>query len=556
MKPLLQVFTYLIITLTVIICQKNSDEGRPYEFGFTIDGQQHRHEKKDENGIIQGEFGFITADGVYHVTVYATDENGNFKILSMKNIRISAPLDGSPATGPISPEAGKYLKKPNEVSTPKPAAPQPPQEFEKLQQLPAGPQAQNIITTQTSRAPYVFTTKPTLKPACAGCGYVTTAKPINGKLPPFQNSAFQKPVSNVLQQPSLNKNIPNKIPSQNTPGSELLPPGVQGGSVSPNVGLQPNPQQQNLPPPIPQGPSVIQQSQFPNRFGEPQIEAIDLSQTPGTSQTQPFVNPNYQNGNVVPNQANSQSHQDSHNFQTSHQNLNTQNSNTQQNSNTHQNLDTQQQDFSQGYKQNQNTLIQGQNGQNFQGQNLPVSGGNQPEYQNVGNAEYTNIPGIGVITNTGQLAQLNAQSNGLTGTAPPPQTSKLPPISISDNAIHVGGKNPMDIPIKDKFPGMANGLPNGVEETDVKNILYKFKYTVGFHGHYEKGLKNGTKIGGYFVNGRDGISRVVTYVADENGYRPKFKLINLGLDSSDTPKEDTEKTFGLKSFEFVWYPIE
>ena len=35
-----------------------------------------------------GEFGFITADGVYHVTVYATDENGNFKILSMKNIRV------------------------------------------------------------------------------------------------------------------------------------------------------------------------------------------------------------------------------------------------------------------------------------------------------------------------------------------------------------------------------------------------------------------------------------------------------------------------------------
>lgn len=36
-----------------------------------------------------GEFGFITADGIYHVTVYATDENGSFKILSMRNIRIS-----------------------------------------------------------------------------------------------------------------------------------------------------------------------------------------------------------------------------------------------------------------------------------------------------------------------------------------------------------------------------------------------------------------------------------------------------------------------------------
>lgn len=35
-----------------------------------------------------GEFGFITADGVYHITVYATDENGNFKIVSMKNIKL------------------------------------------------------------------------------------------------------------------------------------------------------------------------------------------------------------------------------------------------------------------------------------------------------------------------------------------------------------------------------------------------------------------------------------------------------------------------------------
>lgn len=35
-----------------------------------------------------GEFGFITADDVYHVTVYATDENGNFKIVSMKNIKL------------------------------------------------------------------------------------------------------------------------------------------------------------------------------------------------------------------------------------------------------------------------------------------------------------------------------------------------------------------------------------------------------------------------------------------------------------------------------------
>lgn len=42
----------------------------------------------DSLGRIMGEYGFITADNVYHVTVYATDENGNFKIISMKNIKL------------------------------------------------------------------------------------------------------------------------------------------------------------------------------------------------------------------------------------------------------------------------------------------------------------------------------------------------------------------------------------------------------------------------------------------------------------------------------------
>lgn len=126
-------------------------------------------------------------------------------------------------------------------------------------------------------------------------------------------------------------------------------------------------------------------------------------------------------------------------------------------------------------------------------------------------------------------------------------------MTVSDGAIHVPG-NP-DIPIRDKYPGMVDGLPNGVTEKDITDLLYKFNYTVGFHGHYEKGLKNGAKVGGYFVTGRDGISRIVTYVADENGFRPKVKFVRLDLNSDEVPKEGTEKTFGLKNFEFVWYPI-
>lgn len=131
---------------------------------------------------------------------------------------------------------------------------------------------------------------------------------------------------------------------------------------------------------------------------------------------------------------------------------------------------------------------------------------------------------------------------------------QIPPKVVVDSGmILVPGGQP--IPITDKYPNMQDGLPAGITEHDMLDLLYKFNYTVGFHGHYEKGLKSGAKIGGYFVNGRDGISRVVEYIADENGYRPRVKFINLGLDSPNVPKEETEKSFGLQGFEFTWYPI-
>ncbi|XP_076183017.1 uncharacterized protein LOC143154878 [Ptiloglossa arizonensis] len=66
---------------------------RPYEFSFNIVDFQHRYEKKDADGIITGEYGFITADGVYHETGYATDKNGDFIITRMKNRRITSLKD-------------------------------------------------------------------------------------------------------------------------------------------------------------------------------------------------------------------------------------------------------------------------------------------------------------------------------------------------------------------------------------------------------------------------------------------------------------------------------
>ncbi len=83
-------FELQILVNLVALCTAASKyydgESRPYKFAFKIENNQHRQESKDENGVIMGEFGFLTADGVYRITTYATDENGNFKVVARKNI--------------------------------------------------------------------------------------------------------------------------------------------------------------------------------------------------------------------------------------------------------------------------------------------------------------------------------------------------------------------------------------------------------------------------------------------------------------------------------------
>ncbi|XP_060518551.1 uncharacterized protein LOC132697233 isoform X2 [Cylas formicarius] len=508
----------LLISLSLVVSEKDTDEGRPYEFGFTIDGEQHRYEKKDEKGIVQGEFGFITADGIYHVTVYATDENGNFKILSMRNLRISAPLDGSPFKGEISPEANKYRKQAGLGLLPEPAAPNP------LMLPDAPPKQSPEIQKTTSRAPYVFTTQSTIKPACAGCGYVTTPKPVPGQKFPFQNSIFQKP---DREQPQ--KNDLNSQPEQ--------------GSIQSNgVGPQPlKPQYQST--------KGFQNTQYPSlshglinsRFessatkddGNGDSGSQHSTSLDGVPQDQQFVGP--------PSPAVFQPTGNLDNVPQSQQFAGSPSPTGVFGSQSSGNLDG----LPQGQQFPESSATGGLGAANQQSSRNPKEMEVNP----------LSIPNPDDVRQQVQQEVKDFVGIGQRGSATSKQ-SGFPPISVSDSVIHVGGKNPQDIPIKDKFPGMEDGLPEGVNEKDVKDILYKFHYTVGFHGHYEKGLKNGAKIGGYFVNGRDGISRVVTYIADENGYRPKIKLINLGLDSEETPKEATEKSFGLKSFEFVWYPIK
>ncbi|XP_046392941.1 protein lethal(3)malignant blood neoplasm 1-like [Ischnura elegans] len=97
-------------------------EKRPYKFQFNIEDHHHRKEEKNEQGIIMGEFGFVTADFFYLTTVYATDEEGKFHILSRSRKYIGPPTEkpptksvgaiARPAAAPTPPQPAT-TKKPN-----------------------------------------------------------------------------------------------------------------------------------------------------------------------------------------------------------------------------------------------------------------------------------------------------------------------------------------------------------------------------------------------------------------------------------------------------------
>lgn len=100
---------------------------------------------------------------------------------------------------------------------------------------------------------------------------------------------------------------------------------------------------------------------------------------------------------------------------------------------------------------------------------------------------------------------------------------------------------------------ITNGLPPGITVEDIKNLFYKFNYTTGFHGHHEYGYRNGDKEGDYFFDGRDGVERQVKYQANEFGYQPNITFLELLENDDRRPREETEKDYGLKGYEFKWF---
>ncbi|XP_046664679.1 protein lethal(3)malignant blood neoplasm 1 isoform X1 [Homalodisca vitripennis] len=371
------------LVLMVIACrgQTDEDEKRPYKFAFAIEGYQHRSEEKDERGIIMGEFGFVTGDGVYHVTVYATDENGNFKILSMKNFYIGLPGEGTT----VAPST--------RATNPTPA----------------------LSTTRSPILQHLDGLR-----GCSSCVIPDKEKP--GQ--PSQSSSG----------PSDGGSLLGRRPgSTSRPTSSIGKPSLaasSGSMVSPGRGPQ-------------------------STFG-------GLGVTPGG--------------------------------------------------------------------------IEGQR----------VSSVSQ---QGKGRSQYNLTPGVGIGSQKSTGGDFGRQP--ITAVGPSSGNKGLGELSVRQKVDTSGRPQAQDS--GGASPPYKPGLPPGMTMEDLMALLYKFNYTLKYHGHHESGYRNGDKEGGYFFNGRDGFGRNVEYLANEFGFQPNITLVDLGLQSPDTPKESNEEPNEIKGNEFKWF---
>ncbi|CAH2107403.1 unnamed protein product [Euphydryas editha] len=499
-----------IKTICILLCisaycvqaDKYTDENRPYEFGFTIEGEQHRHEKKDENGIIMGEFGFITADGVYHVTVYATDENGNFKILSMKNIRVKP----YPTSSTQNTRQGHSLGLPS--------SPQPKTNVQNNNG------AQNIKQERNSG----------LAKSCSHCSVPTTTT----QSPKLSNDGFIS---------SYNRQKENQY----------------------NTNIKSNPEYNS------QEKTQQNSQKFDNSFNQKQLTSIDQMVTgqvysenfknnqPSREISTPFISnypqslPNYaqtyDNSPQIPNAV------PQYSYGVSPLNSKTGEFNSQtlgQQGIAEIDKIPENNSFNSG-KFNPKTYDEDQNLSNI---NKASYGQNNAIPQNNVNINRQPKSFNDILESVNPEVEYNnaVQSQG----PPQPGINNLPrkPVLVAAQMQKVD-KN---TDIYHKKTGEKDGLPEGLTRDDMKQLLYTFNYTLGFHGHHEEGYTNGAKYGYYFVTGRNGIRTRVDYIADETGFHPKITQEILDVLSDDVPKPETEKDekYGLRGYEFKWlyYPVD
>ncbi|CAG9560414.1 unnamed protein product [Danaus chrysippus] len=525
-------FLFIYCVYLTQAADKYTDENRPYEFGFTIEGEQHRHEKKDENGIIMGEFGFITADGVYHVTVYATDENGNFKILSMKNIRVKPYPTSSGA------EAKKIASVNNSAKT-KDSIPEPSKQETIIKLEPPSP------AKSCSHCSLPATT--TLSPKLSKEVSYTSNKHSLESITPFYGNHAQ------MKQMSISENINHM--QQNYDSS----------TTSSSFESQYNSEQKQINQNIEKENSIVNKNVNYQEYNEnsrsPQAYSQEIVN--GYSQTGIYSNGLSQNNDRGSEEL------------LAHQNILP---------NTEQQKLKQEESLPSNGK-NYNVAPETENVSPLSNHNIspisrhlegPINNDNYLQKQSTLEKKTTSQPGnckLPTQINTksdrnpktfADFIQEAVEPEKATNTGPNIYRPSLPNLSEFSGKPELLAaqiqKVDKNTDINHLNPGESIGLPNGITKDDMSNLLYTFNYTVGFHGHHEKGYENGVKQGYYFVTGRNGIRTRVDYVADETGFHPKITQEVLDILSDDVPKPETEKDekYGLKGYEFKWlyFPLE
>ncbi|XP_035459386.2 basic proline-rich protein isoform X1 [Spodoptera frugiperda] len=546
----------LRLTASIILCfvlqaqgaDKYTDQNRPYEFGFTIDGQQHRHESKDKDGIIMGEFGFITADDVYHVTVYATDKEGRFKILSMKNIH----LKSSTASSSVSPKPGRRGKEVGALPLP-----------------PASPISPVVQPTQPGKVVEPVSLEPP-RGSCSSCSLPTTTTrappPVYNQVSNNNNinspSHFGPQTQNNASYGSQGGQPNYQGPNQGGPGSNTANRFPQpGGSRPAGQNNEPNYPPNDLVPPgdIPKFSAQPNQGgpnyQGSNEGGPGSNTANRFPQPGGSRPAGQNNEPNYPPNDLVPPgdipKFGAQPNQREPNYQGPNQGG--------PGSNT-----------ANRFPQPGGSRPAGQNNKPNYPPNDLVPPGDIPKFGAQPNQREPNYQG----PNQGGPGSNTANRFPQPGGSP---SGPLPSGDRTSKQIHTytngppGSNKPTlvkaGMQIVDKNtdinalrPGEEKGLPPGLTQDDMLQLLYTFNYTVGFHAHFEEGYTNGVKQGYYYVTGRNGVRTRIDYVADDTGFHPKVSQEVLDLLSEEVPKPETEKDekYGLKGYEFKWlyYPVD
>ncbi|KAH8408533.1 hypothetical protein KR215_006974, partial [Drosophila sulfurigaster] len=558
--------------LAVLCGNSQSATVRPYKFGFTIEEQQHRAEQRDEQGIVMGEFGFITADGRYHVTVYATDENGKFRIISMKSFPYVAPPGKFPflsavATTTRAPPpkqsfagaacSGCFLTNnaPAAAATSSPAQPaQHPAQHHKTEIRPLSlPLAPETIT-DPSKLPLVYQ-KQAFKLAQLAVSQITEKMnallqgqaqggQTQSAVPATPASQASLPSVSLTKAPVLAVGLPQGPPKGQTPVSQATQaqssasqtPKTPVGqaqvtsTVKPQVTLTVKPQVTSTaskPQAIPT--STVQSQVLPSvtsTYLAPKIPTKQATVTPPlvTAAGQAQVSPAGQTsslplGLLAPAPARGP------------------------------------------VRITSTGEVQGQ----LPDKPLGVSQHSVLKlvtllitflhtgtaFGAVGNAAASNN-GLAQPATNAQNSPANGQSPAnspslaatatKTGTGSTGSSVKQPALAVTTTQSG-SGSSPFG-----KQPALTS-TQTGSSQTGEAGDLYKFKYLLDYNGHEETGSRIGDKEGNYFAIGEDSVLRTIEYIANEFGYQPHISWRRL--DASEIANLPTENS--LKHYEFKWF---